>query len=106
MTSQAYRENYKLIDWSKPIEPARRERSVGPRSDLPLPHVLSDNMSPVQGQHDGQMYDSKSRLRASYREHGLIEVGNDPARFRKPEKPKPDRKAIRVSLERAMARVS
>lgn len=69
-------------------------------------HVISDVMPGVQGQHDGKMYDSKSRLRASYRAHGLIEVGNDPARFNKPKPPKIDRQAIRASLERAQSRVN
>lgn len=66
-------------------------------------HVISDTMQPVQGQHDGKMYDSKAKLRASYRAHGLVEVGNDPARFRRPS-PKIDRAQIRASLERAKSR--
>lgn len=69
-------------------------------------HVVSDTMNPVQGQHDGRIYDSKSTLRASYRAHGLIEVGNDAARLRPPPKPKVDRQAIRASLERAKSLVN
>jgi hypothetical protein len=35
----------------------------------------------------------------------VTEVGNDPARLRKPKrKPKPDRKAIRDTIEKAEAR--
>jgi hypothetical protein len=66
-------------------------------------HVISDTMSPVQGQHNGKIYDSKATLRASYRAHGLVEVGNDPARFKR-ARPQTDRKQIRASLERAKSR--
>ena len=34
----------------------------------------------------------------------MIEVGNDPARFRKKERPKTDLKAIKDQIERAEAR--
>jgi hypothetical protein len=68
-------------------------------------HVISDTMAPVQGQHDGKMYESKAKLRASYRAHGLVEVGNDPARFRRPSA-KIDRRQIRAALERAKSRVA
>lgn len=74
------------------IEPDKR----GPYSV----HVISDVMPPVQGQHDGKMYDSKTQLRASYRARGLIEVGNDPARFSR-SRIEPERKQIRAALERA-----
>ena len=69
-------------------------------------YVISDAMQPVQGQHDGRIYDSKSQIRASYRAHGLVEVGNDPARLRRPKPPKIDRQAIRASIERAKSRVA
>lgn len=74
------------------------------RSDVSAPMIIADHMEPVQSQLDGKMYDSKSRLRATYRDAGMIEVGNDPARFRKPKPPKPDRKAIKESIEKAEAR--
>lgn len=69
-------------------------------------YVISDTLDGMQGQHDGRIYTSKSKLRASYRAHGLIEVGNDPARLRTPKPPKIDRQAIRASLERAKSRVA
>lgn len=47
------------------------------RSDLPAPAIIRDEMSPVRGMADGVTYDSKSALRASYRAHGMREMGND-----------------------------
>jgi hypothetical protein len=103
VTSAAYRENYGLIAWSEPPIP-RRVVIPPARSDLPAPRLARDTMDPVQSQVTGKMYDSKSALRAEYRRMGAEEVGNDPARFRPRERPKPDRKAIRDTLERAEAR--
>jgi hypothetical protein len=39
--------------------------------------LIRDHIDPIQGMHDGKMYDSKAALRKSYREGGYIEVGND-----------------------------
>lgn len=74
------------------------------RSHLPFPMVISDEMDAVQSQLDGQFYTSKSRLRETYRAAGVTEVGNDPARNKPFVKPKPDRKAIRDTTEKAIAR--
>lgn len=74
------------------------------RSGLPAPMILTDCMDPVRSQLDGKMYTSKSALRRTYREAGVVEVGNDPARLRQPQKSKPDRQAIKDSLEKAQAR--
>lgn len=79
-------------------------------SDLPVPGVISDTMDPVQSMVDGKFYTSKSALRSTYLPSGnaegkrYVEVGNDPARFKPREKQKPDRKAIRETLEKAKAR--
>lgn len=99
-----YQENYKLIDWSKPIVIERKERLPAQRSDLPCPMISSDDMPAVQSQLDGKMYSSKSALRATYRAAGMIEVGNDPARLRPRERPKVDRRVIKDTVERAVAR--
>lgn len=72
-------------------------------SDLPAPMLMSDTMDPVQHPCTGEYFNSKSRFRAVTRAHNCIEVGNDPARLRTPPKPKPDRKAIRKSVEKAFA---
>lgn len=47
------------------------------RSNLPAPMLIRDCMEPTKSMLDGQIYDSKSRLRATYKAAGMIEVGND-----------------------------
>ncbi len=74
------------------------------QSDLPGPYIAGDTMQPVQSMRDGKMYDSKSRLRRTYRQAGMIEVGNDPALFRKKPKPPPDRQKIRATIHRAFSK--
>lgn len=102
----SYRDNYKLIDFSRDIPMPVRERSAPKRSDLPFPTVISDVMDPVQSQVDGKMYDSKAAIRASYREHGVVEVGNDPARNKPFVKPRTSRKEIKETVDKARARFS
>ena len=46
------------------------------RSDLPCPHVISDEMPPTE-QVDGRFYTSKAAFRAVGRALGLTEVGNE-----------------------------
>lgn len=99
-----YKDNYALIDWSKPIHVPPKPHTPPARSHLPFPMVMSDVMEPVQSQLDGKLYDSKSALRATYRAAGCIEVGNDPARFKPRQLKKVDRKAVRATLEKAEAR--
>lgn len=74
------------------------------RSELSGPYIASDTMQPVKSMLDGKLYDSKSKLRSTYRAAGVTEVGNDPAIKRPFKKPKPDRKAIKASVERAFSR--
>lgn len=74
-------------------------------SDLPAPMLIVDTMAPVQSMLDGQMYDSKSALRATYKQAGVVEVGNDPQRFKPRQKPKPDRQAIHAAVKRARSRL-
>ncbi|MDI9407810.1 MAG: hypothetical protein QM523_01025 [Candidatus Pacebacteria bacterium] len=73
-------------------------------SDFPCPRVITDHMDPVQHV-DGKFYESKSAFRAVTKREGYIEVGNDPARLRKPERPKPDPKKRREAVEKAAAQV-
>lgn len=100
----SYRDNFKLIDFSSDIVVERPVREAPKRSDLPCPRIMSDIMEPVQSQLDGKMYDSKSAMRAGYRAAGVIEVGDDPARLKPFVKPKTDRKAIRQTVDKAVAR--
>lgn len=74
------------------------------RSHLSAPMVIGDTMPETQSMLDGRLYTSKSKLRETYREAGVAEVGNDPARLRKQPKARPDRKAIKTSIEKAKAR--
>jgi hypothetical protein len=76
------------------------------RSEHSAPHVITDAMAPVQSQLDGKMYDSKAALRRTYKQAGVIEVGNDSQRFAKTvsEQAKPNAKSIKDTVHRAVAR--
>ncbi len=77
-----------------------------PRASLlAAPQIIGDAMDPVQSQLDGKLYDSKSKLRRTYREAGVVEVGNDssvtaPTRKR----PQIDRQAVKASVARAFSK--
>jgi hypothetical protein len=70
------------------------------RSRLPGPMIISDQIE-LKSMVDGETYTSKSALRRSYRERGYVEIGNEEQKI---EKPKPDRKAIRNAVGKAMNR--
>lgn len=101
----SYSQNYKLIDFSREIAAPVKVRLAPKRSNLPCPRLASDVMAPVQSQLDGKIYDSKSALRATYRAAGVTEVGNDPARLRKPKRRPIADKPISDIVEKAAARV-
>lgn len=82
-----------------------------PFEALSAPSVIADTMAPIQSMVDGQIYDSKAALRATYKPSGnkegkrYAEVGNDssvldPKPFKKP---KPDRKAIKAAVGKAFS---
>lgn len=106
MTSKAYRQNYGAIDWSKPISIERKPYVAPARSSLPCPMIVSDSMGEAEHPCDGKLYSSKSEFRKVTRANGCIEVGNDPARFRRPPKTKADDAAIDRAVERAFAKVA
>jgi hypothetical protein len=54
-----------------------REWMPDNRSDLAAPMLIRDSMDAVKSMLDGKMYDSKRGLRRTYREAGVIEVGDD-----------------------------
>lgn len=87
--------------WRKRYGPPRDEIRPG---NYPCPRIATDTMDLTEHV-DGKFYDSKSAYRAVTKANGMVEVGNDPARFRKPEKPKTDPKARREAVERATAQV-
>lgn len=74
------------------------------RADMPCPMLIGDSM-PAAEHVDGNFYESKSAYRRVTRANGLIEVGNDTARFRKPKVPDRE-KGIDQAIERAIARAS
>lgn len=86
-------------------EPAFNRRSL-----LGMPAIIGDEMPPTQNMVDGKHYTSKAAMRATYRPSGNAEgarfgeVGNDPAMFRRPSKPKPDRAAVKAAVGRAFSR--
>jgi hypothetical protein len=74
------------------------------RADMPCPMLISDSMNAAEHV-DGKFYTSKSEYRRVTKANGLIEVGNDTSRFKKPGRANND-KAIEQSIDRAIARVS
>ena len=86
MPNDAYRENYKLIDWSKEIVVERKPQEPVQRSDLPVPFVISDNMAPLEHV-DGRIYTSKRAYDVTTRAHGYIEIGNEKLPMKKPDRP-------------------
>jgi hypothetical protein len=79
-------------------------RPIPAMSDLPFPQVMSDTMDPVQSQVTGVYHTSKRAIRAEYRHHNVVEVGNDPARLRPYKRPKKDARVICDTIDRAAAR--
>lgn len=80
----------------------RRRANQG---ELQCPMVIRDGMDPVQSMLDGKMYDSKSKLRKTYKEGGVVEVGNDPSILDPKPRPKrkPDIKGIRDAFRRGVS---
>lgn len=73
------------------------------RSSLPFPMLMLDTMPETQSMLDGKYYTSKSELRKTYRDAGMIELGNDEMKpFTRPER---DRAGDRAAIERAIADV-
>ena len=78
-------------------------RPTPKRSLLPAPHLLRDEMPPVQSMLDGKLYDSKSRLRQTYRAAGVVEVGNDvPTAPPAPKRPR--REDIKAAVGKAFSK--
>lgn len=82
--------------------PALCMKAPPKRSHLAAPMLIRDSMEPVRSMLDGLPYDSKSTLRRTYREAGVIEVGNE--KPKPPPKPKPDTKAIGAAVDKALSR--
>lgn len=74
------------------------------RANHGCPVVIGDEIPSTKHMADGHHYTSKQKFREVTRLHGLVELGNDPAMFRKPSKPKPDRAAVKAAVGRAFSR--
>jgi len=74
------------------------------RSHLACPQVISDGMEPTE-HIDGKHYSSKSAFRAVTKANGMVEVGNDPARLKKPERKKPDVAARKAAVAKAVSKI-
>ena len=84
--------------------PAKCVDLRNPTTGLAAPGIISDAMVPVQSQLDGQIYDSKSRLRHTYRDAGVVELGNDSSvTDPQPRSYKIDRQAVRQSVAKAFS---
>jgi hypothetical protein len=55
----------------------RAPAEKGPRSDLPAPMLVRDQMDPTWHPSDGREYESKSQFRQVTKAKGGVEVGND-----------------------------
>lgn len=80
------------------------------RSPLSAPTVVCDTMDGhLRSYADGKMYDSKAKLRATYKPSGnpqgesYVEVGNEPLK-RIMEPKNPDRKGIEAAVGKAFSR--
>lgn len=82
------------------------------RSELASPMIVTDEMGPTKGMHNGEVYTSKRALRQSYKDHGVVEVGNDssitaPKPKTETKKQKLERnKKTRESIRKAVSRVN
>lgn len=76
------------------------------RSELSAPMLALDTMKPVQSMLDGKMYDSKSKLRATYKQAGMVEVGNDSSVTdpKPPKTQKVKREDVKASVGKAFSR--
>lgn len=82
----AYKENYKLIDWSVPIKTPDRPKEVrSARSDIACPYIIRDHIRPTFNHADGKTYESATSFKRGVKEAGkrqgrdLEIVGDDPA---------------------------
>ncbi|MEH6743899.1 hypothetical protein [Hyphomonas sp.] len=88
---------HELDAWPHNCMPER----LGQRSDLAAPMLIRDNIEPVRSMLDGQLYDSKSTLRATYKQAGVVEVGNDSS-YTQPDAIKPRTAASEKALKQAI----
>lgn len=80
-----------LVEIAPGLYRVRKPEPAPARSDLPAPHVISDEMPPTE-QVDGAFYTSKRKFRAVGRQLGLTEVGSE--KFKPKRRASEDRNVI------------
>lgn len=60
--------------------------------------IIRDEMDPTRHMADGKLYTSKHKFRQATRDHGCIEVGNDPAISRPRRGTMPTRQERRAAI--------
>lgn len=90
-------------------------KSAPNRSELAAPMLIRDCMDETRSMLDGKVYDSKSSLRRTYKQAGVVEIGNDSS-YTDPEVVRPravkaikeqkakHRKAVSRTVEKALSR--
>lgn len=73
------------------------------RSHLALPMLINDSLEDIKGMHDGNVYTSKRALRQSYKDHGLVEVGDQAHTIKPREKARPKRDEVKASVHKAFS---
>ena len=71
---------------------------------IPVPYFISDTTEPLEHPLTGKYYTSKREFSRITKERGYEEVGNDPNRLKPPPPPTSDKKAIKESVQKAVAR--
>jgi hypothetical protein len=70
-------------------------------SDVALPNIIRDEMSPTKHMADGQMYTSKHKFREATKAAGCFEIGNE--QVTRPRKPVLlDRRQRREDIRKAL----
>lgn len=97
--------SYQWIDLGDGRQVFRKVETHEPkRSALACPMLNLDTMAPVQSQATGKVYESKAALRLEYKQLGMVEIGNDPARTRPKKREKTPDHVISTAIDKAAAR--
>jgi hypothetical protein len=94
-------DEWQVRQWAREDAAFARKANQG---ELCAPMVIHDSMRSLQSQVTGRYHDSKSALRREYREHGVLEVGNDVPKTKGASKavnPDAEHRAIEAALYRA-----
>lgn len=87
-------------DEQKFVSPATfyAKRSTEARSDLPTPMVVRD-IEPYQSMQTGEVITSRSKHRSHLKEHGLVEIGNEPVKRKAPFEPENVERDLKDSID-------